>query len=218
MKIFIPIKEESQRVPRKNFRLLGDVPLYKHTLFKLIEHEVYVDTDSDEIIEQVRKDKKLKNVVIFKRRVSLCGHETSVCELIKNFIEQFSINEPLVQMHVTSPFLTEEILTDALNKMKKHDSVVSCNVYKSRFWRKEQYGFCPINHNPLKMEQTQDLPKLFEENSAFYIFNPEVIMLTGNRVGRNPYFYPVLSPLNIDIDFEEDWLAVLREFNNQKVT
>ena len=69
MKIFIPIKEKSQRVPRKNFRLLGGVPLYRHTLLKLTEHEVYVDTDSDELIEEIKKDNKLKNVVPFKKRI-----------------------------------------------------------------------------------------------------------------------------------------------------
>ena len=218
MKIFIPIKEKSQRVPRKNFRLLGGVPLYRHTLLKLTEHEVYLDTDSDELIEEIKKDNKLKNVVPFKRKEYLCGHKVSVCDLIKDFVVENCIKQPIVQLHVTSPFLTEEVLLDAYRHMENHDSVVSCKVHKSRFWRKEEYGFCPVNHNPLKMEQTQDLPTLFEENSAFYIFKPDVILSTGNRIGRDPYFYPIMSPLNIDIDFEEDWLEVLREFNNQNVT
>ena len=47
MKIFIPIKEISQRVPKKNFRLFDGAPLYKHTLYKLKDFEVYVDTDSE---------------------------------------------------------------------------------------------------------------------------------------------------------------------------
>ena len=44
-----------------------------------------------------------------------------------------------------------------------------------------------------------------EENSLFYLFHPEVIMRTGNRIGSNPYFYETSFPENIDIDTEEDW-------------
>ena len=47
MKIFIPIKENSQRVPGKNFREFGGAPLYKHTLYKLSNKSIYVDTDSN---------------------------------------------------------------------------------------------------------------------------------------------------------------------------
>ena len=59
MKIFIPIKEKSQRVPNKNFRLFNGIPLYKHTLYKLKDFEVWVDTDSDIILKEIEKDEKL---------------------------------------------------------------------------------------------------------------------------------------------------------------
>lgn len=209
MKIFIPIKQVSQRVPRKNFRLFRGEPLYKHTLLKFTNHDIFVDTDSQEAIQQIKSDPRLSNVSAYKREESLCGHKVSVCDLIENFINKFSVKEPIVQIHVTSPFLTEELIEDAYNYVGTHDSVISCNLHNSRFWRREQYGFCPVNHNPVKMEQTQDLPTLYEENSAFYIFTPEVLCRTGSRVGKNPYFYPISAPYNMDIDTEEDWKKVL---------
>jgi len=215
MKIFIPIKHVSQRVPHKNFRLIDGEPLYKKTLKKFSNHEIFVDTDSDQIIEELKKD-KLENVTVFKRKGSLRGNEISVCELIKNFIYQFSIKEPIAQIHVTSPFLTADLLESAYRKIKNYDSVVSCNVIRSRIWRKEKYGFCPVNHNPLKMEQTQDLPKYYEENSAFYIFKPNIIKSYGNRIGKNPFFYEINEPYNIDIDTEEDWTRALREIKNER--
>ena len=52
---FIPIKHNSKRVIGKNLRLLGDKPLYQHTLDIVKDMEcfsgLYVDTDSDVIIE-----------------------------------------------------------------------------------------------------------------------------------------------------------------------
>jgi CMP-N-acetylneuraminic acid synthetase len=205
MKIFIPIKHNSQRVPRKNFRRFGKEPLFKHALLKFKKHEVYVDTDSQDVIDMILSDKRLKHVHVFYRKETLRGDKVSVCDLIKDFIDRFDINEPIAQIHVTSPFLTSQILEDAYSKIKNYDSVVSCNVHNSRFWRNEQYGMCPVNHNPVKMEQTQDLPTLYEENSCFYIFEPYAIMNLGSRIGRNPYFYPINKTESIDIDTEDDW-------------
>lgn len=210
MKIFIPIKENSQRVPRKNFRELSGVPLYKHTLYKLTDYDVYVDTDSDEIIEGIGNDHKLSNVTVFKRSQNLIGDRVSVCNLIKDFIISKEISHGFVcQMHVTSPFITNDILERASDHLQNHDSVVSCNKLNTRFWRKENYGYVPINHNPMKLEQLQDLPTYYEENSAFYMFDVEMFKKTNTRIGLNPYFYPIGFPENLDIDTEHDWEVVV---------
>jgi CMP-N-acetylneuraminic acid synthetase len=215
VKIFIPIKENSQRVYRKNFRVLNGEPLFKHGLLKYSDFEVYVDSDSDEIIKSITDDKRLSNVVVYRRCDELLGDKVSVCDLIESFINRFGIQDPVIQTHVTSPFLTGELLRDAYSFMGVHDSVVSCNTYNSRFWRKENYGFCPLNHNPTKLEQTQDLPTLYEENSAFYIFNPDVIMKAGNRIGKNPHFFPIGYPFNFDIDTEDDWKQIKKILENK---
>ncbi len=102
------------------------------------------------------------------------------------------------------------------NHEKQRDSVVSCNVYHSRFWREESYGFCPINHNPVKLEQTQDLPKVYEENSLFYIFNPQTISLYNSRVGIHPTFYQTEEAESLDIDTEVDWHLALKKLNNEE--
>lgn len=211
MIIFIPIKHISQRVPNKNFRIFNNEPLYKNTLLKFTQDEVWVDTDSDVIIDQIRKDERLNNINLIKRKKTLLGHKTSVCDLITNFIKEKQITEPIVQIHVTSPFLKRETIVKAYKNINNYDSIVSCNLHQSRFWRKESYGYTPVNHNPIKLEQTQDLPTYYEENSAFYIFEPNVILTSGNRIGANPFFFPISRPENLDIDVEQDWNECLKE-------
>lgn len=215
MKIFVPIKQNSQRVPQKNFRTFKGEPLYKHSLLKYGDLEVHVDTDSDEIYKSINSDSRLSNVNVFMRDEALVGDSISVCDLILNFITRYNVQDPIAQVHVTSPFLNADIIKDAYKYMTKHDSVVSCNTYNSRFWRKEKYGFCPINHNPLRLQQTQDLPVVYEENSAFYIFKPSVVLSTSSRIGQNPYFYSISKPYNMDIDTESDWEAVLKEADRE---
>jgi len=219
MLIFIPIKQESQRVPGKNFREFRGEQLYQHTLLKLKDFLVFVDTDSDELIETIRSDDNLNHVIPFKRKEELIGHNISVIDLLKSFVTQFSFDhdELICQLHVTTPLLKIETIKNAENIINntKYDSIVSCNKLQSRLWRQEKYGYSPINHNPIKLEQTQDLPEIYEENSAFYMFENNVIKKYNNRIGINPYFYPINFPENLDIDTEDDWKILINIFKNE---
>lgn len=228
--LFIPIKEHSARVSRKNFRDFNGVPLYMYTLNKYVDKDVsvYVDTDSEEVmgaLDMMHLDGKMLNVTPMSRKKSLRGDNVSVNLLIENFIDTHIDKERwrdvwIGQIHVTNPFLSAETVLDALCKAESDgtvyedtadaregfDSVASVTTHNCRFWRNDGYGFCPVNHNPMKLEKTQDLPTFFEENSCFYIFNPHNFKAFGSyRVGKSPLFYPVNFPENIDIDTENDW-------------
>ena len=88
MKIFIPIKRNSQRVPRKNFRSFNGVPLFMHTLNKLKDFEVYVDSDSEDVISAC---KSLDHVTAYKRSNTLIGDDVSVCDLIENCVKLINV-------------------------------------------------------------------------------------------------------------------------------
>lgn len=203
MIIYIPIKKNSQRVPQKNFREFKGRPLWEHTVDKLKDFKVYVDTDSNEILDRCLSKSWVK---AFQRKEELIGDKTSVIDLLKDFKNRFEIQDTICQIHVTSPLLDVNHINFAKWKIEKekYDSVFSVDVVQKRFWRKEAYGLCPINHNPVKLEQTQDLPKWYCENSYLYAFKTEVLD-THNRIGNNPYMFEIGFPYNLDIDTEEDW-------------
>ena len=83
MVVFIPIKEESQRVVGKNFREYKGKPLWKHCLDKFTDYKVFIDTDSKIILDEAEE---YANVRAYERLDYLKGHETSVVDLIKNFV------------------------------------------------------------------------------------------------------------------------------------
>jgi CMP-N-acetylneuraminic acid synthetase len=213
MIIYIPIKEISQRVPEKNFREFCGKPLWEHTIDKLKDFEVVVDTDSTDIIN---KCKEKTWVHTYARPHHLRGHNVSVVDLIKNYSDKAELNHNdwICQVHTTSPFLKVEHLELLRDEIKdcNYDSIFSVDVIQNRFWRKEKYGLVPINHNPMKLEQTQDLPKYYMENSYLYLFKVGVLKF-GNRIGKNPKVLPIKFPYNLDIDTEQDW-DIIKSINN----
>ena len=206
MIIYIPIKEKSQRVSQKNFREFKGKPLWEYTIDKLENFQVVVDTDSQKIIDEC----KTKHwVTPYLRPVELRGDEVSVVDLITNYFKDFPNDLWILQLHVTSPFLKVEILNYLQNNITKLDidSAFSVDKIQNRFWRNEEYGIVPVNHNPMKLEQTQDLPPYYMENSAFYLFKKSVLDL-GNRIGKKPKLVELNFPQNLDIDTEQDWELV----------
>ena len=92
MKIFIPIKRNSQRVEGKNFREFLGLPLYKRTLLEFSNFEIFVDTDSEELVSEISEDIQLKHVNAYLRNKSLIGDKVSVCDLVSDWIKRFKIN------------------------------------------------------------------------------------------------------------------------------
>ena len=63
----------------------------------------------------------------------------------------------------------------------------------------------PINHNPKKLIPTQDLEKIYEENSNLYIFSKESFLSSSSRIGKNPILFETPKNESIDIDTNEEW-------------
>lgn len=219
MKLFIPIKEQSVRVPNKNFRMFGDVPLYKRCLTKFKTFEIWVDTDSDKLEKLIKEDPDLSHVNVTRREPNLIGNDVSVNLLIDNFIKNHCKPEDIVcQIHVTSPFLEDTTLLKARWDLEESfDSICSATEFQSRFWMycgdESKMSYMPLNHNPLKLEKTQDLPIIYEENSAFYMFKAGAFSATKNRISSNHFFQKIKHPQTVDIDTEEDFEYALSLLN-----
>jgi len=206
-KIFIPIKAESQRVPGKNFRDFHGKPLWKHTLDKLVDYDVYVDTDSGVLVREL--EETYENVTVIPRRQMHIGNDVPVNWLLGYFANECHEDDIVAQVHVTSPFLKAETL-DKIFKMFEGggvDSVATVDVIQARCWRTEApKRFIPINHDPEILEQTQDINPVYVENSLVYAFHVSHFLNTRNRFsGAYKLFYETQFPESLDIDTEADW-------------
>lgn len=206
----LPMKGNSERVPKKNLKNFNGTPLYQIILNKLLESkiidEVIVNTDCPNITESIQSSYKEK-VVLRNRPDSIRGDFVSMNKIIEDDLDN-SNGEIYIQTHSTNPLLDVSSIDRALNKMLEistsNDSIFSVTKIQTRFY---DINGKAINHNPQELVRTQDLPPIFEENSCFYIFTKNSFKQSGGkRIGLRPLMFEIDKIEAIDIDNIEDFI------------
>jgi len=206
----VPMRHESVRVPGKNYRELGGVPLYAHILRELLAvpaiQEIVVDTDSPIITEGLRH--QFPMVRLIERPTHLRADDIPMNEVLLHDIEVVPAKYYL-QTHSTNPLLKRETIAQSIDTFQKNypgkDSLFGVTRYQTRLW--DASGE-PVNHDPSVLLRTQDLPPLYEENSCIYIFERESFKQRGNRIGATPILFEINPYEALDIDNEIDFTIV----------
>ena len=114
MKIFTIIKEESKRIPNKNFTDLNGHPLWWYLLSELKGLDVTVNTDSPKFIKQLQKS-DLKKIQVIERDKKYIDWENDksidtspVEDMLFDFCKTIDRSDIVVLTHVTSPFLKKK--------------------------------------------------------------------------------------------------------------
>jgi CMP-N-acetylneuraminic acid synthetase len=215
------MKANSERVPNKNFKLIGGKPLYYWMLETIMAIEiidrVIVNTDANqELFSNFSGSKKL---VIRSRKPSLRGDLVSMNRIIEDDILSDS-NDIFLMTHTTNPLISTKTLNNAINifmkrNKNKYDSLFSATKFQGRFYYEESLA---INHNPNELLRTQDLPSVYLENSCIYLFEKSIFLNTKTRIGKKPILFETPQLESIDIDTEDDWYLanLLISDKNQK--
>ena len=203
----LPMKGHSERVAGKNLRPLAGRPLYHWVMRTLLAtkmiSEVVVDTDSDEIADDVRLN--FPDVPVRERPSDLVGDLVAMHDIVARFVAEHPSGEVFVQTHATNPLLRHQSLERAIQTFLNddaHDSLMSVTGWQARLYDHEGRA---LNHDPNVLLRTQDLPRVYVENSNFYVASREVILATGKRIGSNPLLFPLGRLESLDIDDESDF-------------
>jgi CMP-N-acetylneuraminic acid synthetase len=203
----VPMRHFSRRVSGKNYRLLGDRPLYRYIIDTLLAvpaiSEVVVDTDSDVIVQDVRQ--QLPQVRIVRRPEHLRSEMYVMNDILLNTVTQVEADYYL-QTHSTNPLLKRETIEQAIEmflaERHTHDSLFSVTPLHTRLWTADGRA---VNHDPEHLIRTQDLEPVMEENSCVYIFRRDILEARHNRIGARPLVFVMDPSEAIDIDTELDW-------------
>ena len=206
----VPMRHHSQRVPEKNFRIIGGKPLFHYILTTLLAvpevNGIYVDTDSPRIIDGIKKHFPTVNII--NRPEELCADDVSMNRIINHDVSM--VKAPIyLQTHSTNPLLKPETISKSINyfleNQPKYDSLFSVTRWHTRLYDKDGQA---LNHNPGELIQTQDLAPLFEENSCIYLFTEDSLKITGHRIGSSPHLFEIDPDQAWDIDDSLDFEIV----------
>jgi CMP-N-acetylneuraminic acid synthetase len=203
------MKLESERVHRKNLRDVGGRPLFEW-IFETLNassrvKDVILNTDSELIAEEVSKRFPVRVHMRPDHLLTIQSNEAN--QIVGWDLEQVE-DEYFIQTHSTNPLLSLETLDRAIDCYfaeavpEGHDTLFSVTPHQKRFFTEDGQ---PVNHDPTRLQKTQELPPLLEENSCIYLFSRKAFMGAGrNRIGRNPYLFRMSAEEAMDIDTEDD--------------
>ncbi|MDX1436010.1 MAG: acylneuraminate cytidylyltransferase family protein [Anaerolineales bacterium] len=206
----VPMRHHSERVPEKNYRLCGGLPLFHHILNTLGDvpglDGIVVDTDSPVISAGIQRD--FPGVRLLERPEHLRPGTVSMNDVLVYDAQQEPADYYL-QTHTTNPLLKAETIAGAIETFKASiptfDSLFGVTRLQTRLWSEAGE---PLNHNPAELLRTQDLPPVFEENSCIYIFSRARLLSSGNRLGEKPLLFEIDATEAWDIDEELDFQIV----------
>lgn len=212
---FVPIKLNSQRLPRKNILPIAGHPLCWHIFDSLKRvnkiDEIYVYCSDERVLDYLPE-----GVAFKKRDKKLDGDMVKGFDIYKGFISEVDA-DIYVLAHATSPFIKFESIENSLAHILsgENDSAFSVKRIQTFVWYKNK----PVNYDLEDVPRTQDIEPVWMETSAFFMFRKEVFTQHNRRIGFYPYLQEVSGIEALDIDEKEDYELALKlwemEENNE---
>lgn len=202
----IPARGGSKRLPNKNVKVLGNLPLLAHSINYAknnahIIDDIYVSTDNEEIKKIALKFK----AKVIDRPEEISGdHEPTVSVLI-HALQQLKDVDTVILLQPTNPFRPKKLLSEAFHKYKKSnaESLFTVSRDHKKLGKINEEKFEPFNYKI--GQRSQDLEPLYYENGLLYITKASLIR---NNVIFNEQSYPYIVNhrfANVDIDTQEDF-------------
>jgi N-acylneuraminate cytidylyltransferase len=212
----VPIKEHSERLPRKNFRKFNGKPLYYWTLKTLDSVEeidqVIINTDANEVIEDAPK---LFDVEVSVRPDHLRRDKVTT-DIIQYEIRRTK-SDIYLHTYCTCPLLTASTISTAIREFVDsdvHDSLLPVTKHQTRFYDSQ---FSGINHDPHDICPSQELEPVYEDNGVLYIYTEATFQKTGHRLGRNPLPFEISKHEAIEIDYIDEF-EIAETLHAQRLT
>ena len=205
----IPARGGSKGIKNKNLQKINGTSLIGRAVRVANQSreidEVFVSTDSIEIAEEAKRF----GASVIQRPAELSTDDASSESALSHALGFAELADIIVFIQCTSPFLVAEDLDLAifLIKSKKYDSVFAAVEDHGFRWQSDPESLKPVGHEIGHRPRRQDLPTMYLETGAFYVFGRTTFIESGSRFhGRIGH---VLQEkfFSLDIDSEEDLQA-----------
>lgn len=182
----IPARGASSRMPGKNLRRVGGVPLVARAAASArrstLVGRVVVTTDDRAVAAAARAE----GAEIMARPARLSGDASSQESALLNVLERLDATADIVVfLQATSPFIDPGDLDDAIARVRDGECDVVFSAVRTRafLWRQGERGAVGVNHEPAGRARRPDREPEYRETGAFY-----VMRASGLREARFRFF------------------------------
>lgn len=197
----------SKRLSQKNIKILGDHPLFVHSILYAQQNldlidAIYVSTDD----EKIKKIAEKYDVIIIDRPQEISGDYSPTVVALQHVLQIVKEEiETVVLLQPTSPFRSKDLLKEAFNKFSlgNYDNLMTVSQSRHKLGRIRDNKFVPYNYKT--GQRSQDLEPSYYENGLLYISKAKAIV--ENRfLNENTFPLIVESSFGtVDIDTEYDF-------------
>ena len=225
----IPARGGSKRIPGKNVKPLGGLPLIAWTIRAALASnacsDVIVSTDDENIASIARKYgarvpglRPAQLATDMSNSVDVALYELDRYEKTHGNVDGLLLLQP------TSPFRTAESITKAVDLFETAGgsnalvSVCKAPVHPAWCFRVKESGEMePYLDQDNLQQRSQDLEPAYALNGAIYIISPRVLRHERTFLPKcaQPFVMDLLRE-NIDIDTDNDWMMAefFANYNN----
>ena len=202
----LPARGGSKRIPNKNIKELGGLPLIVHSinyakLHSTIIDEIYVSTDNNAIKEIAMAN----GAKVIDRPDNISGDQEPTITAIQHLLDVIEDVDNVILLQPTNPLRPKSLLKDAYNLFSelKLNSLFTVTRDEKKLGKIENNTYQPFNYKI--GQRSQDLEPLFFEDGLLYITSSETIK-QGYIISDNAYPLVVNHAYSkIDIDTYEDF-------------
>lgn len=194
----VPIRKNSQRVKRKNFRKFNKKNLLIYKIEKLKKigkfDDIIINTDSDEAIKIAKK----MNVSYHKRDSFFASSKCKNSDFWHH-IAKVTDSKNIFFTNCTSPLIKISTYKKIIQLYEKNNSYLSINTVSSV----KEYLYLdgkPLNFNPSKAPNSQNLPEIVKLNFAINVISRDLMLKNKSIISKKPYLYKINEIEGIDID------------------
>lgn len=204
--VIIPARGGSKRLPRKNIKLLGEIPLIAHSILYAKQHDfidaVYVSTDNVAIKEIALQ----YGAIVIDRPQEISGDLEPTVSALKHVLQAITEDvATVILLQATNPLRPKALLNEAFAIFHEQqvESLFTVSRSHHKLGKMMDNKFIPYNYEV--GQRSQDLEPLYYENGLLYIAKSSVI-LNNEIITKEAFPLEVNHPFaNVDIDTQEDF-------------
>lgn len=209
----IPARGGSKGLPGKNVKFINGKPLLAWSILQAINSSminagVYVSSDSQDILEVAKQFGAKKILRPDYLATDTASSEEALIHAVETIINTEEKIDYVVFLQCTSPIRRPYDINNAVNKIiQSHsDSLLSVQELRDYFvWECKDDIARSHNFDYKNRQRRQDLPIRYLENGSIYVFKPEQLLHSGNRLGGKISLYEMDKIASQQVDDPSDF-------------